>query len=221
VLAEVLPVIERAVSSVPELRQALERAWVALRQPATLQDAFQERQLQELVRGAEQARARLIKAAVLFADGDIDKPGYELLRDKARVDLVAATIELGRPEVVEPCVDLPPLETALAAADGWGAVVRDGDVAAQRKILAALIERIVPMRRGHSGQGAPRDLDVPGRRAAGSSSSFSACRTLSCVAKCLARQGCSRAGKTTLTHQLTRGRSAAEKTQPAGKTTVE
>jgi hypothetical protein len=59
-----------------------------------------------------------MKAAVLFADRDFDKPGYELLRDKARVDLDAATIELGRLEVVEPCVALPPLETVLAARTG-------------------------------------------------------------------------------------------------------
>ena len=49
VLAEVLPLIEGAVSSLPELRQALERAWAALRTPATLQDELQERQRQQLV----------------------------------------------------------------------------------------------------------------------------------------------------------------------------
>ena len=68
-LAEVLPLIEGAVSSLPELRQALERAWAALRTPATLQDELQERQRQHLLREAEQARARLTKAAVLFAEG--------------------------------------------------------------------------------------------------------------------------------------------------------
>src|SRR5215212_1310414 len=91
VLARVLPLIERAVSTLPELRQALERAWAALRTPATLQDELEERHRKQLVRKTEQARARLTKAAVLFADGDIDMPGYELLRDKARTDLDAAT----------------------------------------------------------------------------------------------------------------------------------
>jgi hypothetical protein len=79
VLAEVLPIIEGAVSTLPELQQALERAWNALSQPASLQGELQERQRQQLLREAEQARARLTKADVLFADGDIDKPGYELL----------------------------------------------------------------------------------------------------------------------------------------------
>ena len=153
VLAEVLPIIETAVSSLPELRDALDTAWAALRKPATLQDELQERRRQQLVREAEQARSRLTKAAVLFADGDIDKPGYELLRDKARVDLDAATEELSRLQVVEPSVMLPPLETVLAAAEGWGAAMRDGDIAAQREVLAALIERVVPVRIGRGKYG--------------------------------------------------------------------
>src|SRR5829696_3843858 len=115
VLAEVLPLIETAVSTLPELQEALERAWAALRKPATLQDELQERQRQQLVREVEQAKARLTKAAIPFADGDIDKPGYELLRDKARVDLDAATEALGRLQLPEPNVELPPLETVLAA----------------------------------------------------------------------------------------------------------
>lgn len=146
VQARVLPLIETAVSALPELRQALERAWAALRTPMTLQDQLQERQRQQLLREAEQARSRLTKAAVLFADGDIDKPGYELLRDKARVDLDAATEQLSRLQVVEPSITLPPLETVLATAEGWGAAMRDGEIAAQREVLAAVIERVVPIR---------------------------------------------------------------------------
>src|SRR5829696_925308 len=153
VLAEVLPLLEGAVSSLPELRQALERAWAALRTPATLQDELQERQHQQLLREAEQARSRLTKAAVLFADGDIDKPGYELLRDKARVDLDASTEVLSRLQVVEPSVTLPPLETVLTAAQGWGAAMQGGSVAAQREVLAALIVRVVPARIGRGKYG--------------------------------------------------------------------
>jgi hypothetical protein len=95
----------------------------------------------------------LTNAAVLFADGNIDKPGYELLRDKARVDLDAATEELGRLQVVEPSVTLPPLETVLAAAEGWGAAMREGEIAAQREVLAALVERVVPVRTGRGQYG--------------------------------------------------------------------
>jgi hypothetical protein len=129
VLAEVLPLIEIAVSAFPELRNALETAWAALRKPAMLHGEIQERRHQQLMRETEQARGRLTKAAILYADGDIDKPGYELLRDKARADLDAATEELGRLEIVEPRSALPPLEMVLAAAEGCGAELRDGDSA--------------------------------------------------------------------------------------------
>jgi hypothetical protein len=148
VLTEVLPLLECAVSTLPELRHALERAWAALREPATLQDQLQERQRQHLLREAEQSRARLTKAAVLFADGEIDKRGYELLRDKVRTDLDAATEALGQMQGVEPNTTLPPLETVLAAAEGWGAAMRGGELAAQRDVLAVLIDRVVPVRTG-------------------------------------------------------------------------
>jgi hypothetical protein len=127
----------------------LERAWTALRKPATLQDELQERHRQQLEGAAEQARNRLTKAAVLFADGDIDKAGYELLRDKARADLDAATDELSRLHEVDPQPDLPPLEIVLEAAAGWDMVMHGGDIAAQREVLAALIERVVPLRASH------------------------------------------------------------------------
>jgi hypothetical protein len=97
----------------------------------------------------EQARSRLTKPAILYANGDIDKRGDELLRDKSRADLDAAAEELGRLEIVEPSAALPPLETVLAAAEGWGAAMRGGDIAAQREVLTTLIERVVPARVGH------------------------------------------------------------------------
>ena len=105
------------------------------------------------MRETEQARGRLTKIAVLYADGDIDKSGYELLRDKTPADLDAPTEELGRMEMVEPSGALPPLELVLAAAEGCGAALRDGDIAAQREVLAALIQRIVPVRTGHGKYG--------------------------------------------------------------------
>jgi hypothetical protein len=86
---------------------------------------------------------------VLYADGDIDKPGYELLRDKALTDLNAATAELDRLQVVGASAKLPPLETVLTTAEGWGAAMQGGSIAAQRDVLAALIDRVVPVRVGN------------------------------------------------------------------------
>jgi hypothetical protein len=90
---------------------------------------------------------------VLFADGQIDKLGYELLRDKAQADLRAATEALDGLQPAEPRSELPPLETVLAATEGWDAALRDGDIAAQREVLAALVERVVPVRVGRGQYG--------------------------------------------------------------------
>ncbi len=153
VMAEVLPVVEAAVSALPELREALDRAWAALREPATVQDALQDRLRTRLAREAEQARSRLTNAAVLFADGQIDKLGYELLRDKAQADLRTATEALDGLQPAAPRTELPPLEIVLAAAEGWGAAMREGDVAARREVLAALVERVVPVQVGRGRYG--------------------------------------------------------------------
>jgi hypothetical protein len=71
-----------------------------------LQDEVRKWRRQGVVQEADQ---RLIKAAVLFANGNIDKPGYELLRDKAGAELDAATEVLSRLQVVELGIALPPL----------------------------------------------------------------------------------------------------------------
>jgi hypothetical protein len=67
---------------------------------------------------------------MLYADGDIDKPGHELLRGKALTDLNAATADLDRLQVVGSSATLPPLETVLTAAEGWGAAMQGGSIAA-------------------------------------------------------------------------------------------
>ncbi len=99
-------------------------------------------------RDVEQVRGRLTKAAVLFADGDIDKVGYELLGNKARADLEAATAAQDQIKKLHRGFALPPLETVLAAAEGCGAALHRGDIATQREVLPALIEQIVPVQVG-------------------------------------------------------------------------
>lgn len=145
---QVLPLIDATTSELPALRGALARAWEALGQPAgEVVELVVQRRVQ-LERESERARARLTKAAVLFADGEIDKVGYELLRDKARTDLEAAEAEIRRFGGGESVPTLPPLETVLREAGGWAAALGGSEVAAQREVLAVLIERVVPMRVG-------------------------------------------------------------------------
>ncbi len=146
VLAQMLPLVELATDTLPSLQMALCRAWDALRNPDGDGSSLAVQRSTQLERIAQQARGRLTKAAVLFADGDLDRPGYELLRDKARADLEAVEAELGQlgARTLEPT--LPPLETVLSAAGGWALALQAGDVAAQREVLATLVERVIPMR---------------------------------------------------------------------------
>ena len=87
----------------------------------------------------------------MFADGEIDKDGYELLRDKARADLDAATAEMERLGQPAPALVLPSLEALLQADGGWATMLGSGEMAAQRDVLATLVDRVVPVR-GKRGQ---------------------------------------------------------------------
>src|SRR5215204_1634632 len=58
-------------------------------------------------------------------------------------------------QVIEPIIALSLLETVLAA-EGWGAAMREGDIAAQREVLAAIIEQVVPVRTARG----KNDVDV-------------------------------------------------------------
>ena len=64
------------------------------------------------------------------------------------MDLDAASEALSQLQWIELRVALPPLETVVTAVEGRGAVMREGDIAAQRDVLAVLIERVMPVRVG-------------------------------------------------------------------------
>ena len=147
VLAQIAPVIE-AAAALPNLQELLRLHWERLRGRSSDLAEFNARRVQQLEQAAARATERLTKAAVLYADGDIDKIGYELLRDKARDDLAAA--EAGLAGLVQPDrgPDLPPFEAVVAEASGWSAILREGDTAAVRQVVAALVDRIVPVRLG-------------------------------------------------------------------------
>ncbi len=146
VLADVLPVVEGTISTVPELRTVLAWAWESLRRTGDDGADLTEKRLMHLQRAADLARSRLTKAAVLFADGDLDKTGYELLRDRALADLEAAEAELDQMRVARPQPSLPQLEEVLQKAGGWVSIFREGNLSAQRDVLAVLVERVVPVR---------------------------------------------------------------------------
>lgn len=145
-LGTVIPVIAAVVSDLPDLQAAFSRASEDPRSPVSLQDSLAKKQRSQLQRDIEQARTRLLKATVMFTDKDIDKAGYEFVRDKAQSDLQAATEHLEQLEQTTPVLTLPPLETVLAAANGWEAALGIGQTAAQREVLALLVERVEPVR---------------------------------------------------------------------------
>ena len=147
VLTEVSSLVEVLTRIDPAMRGAVARAWRALQEPKGA--AGVTAQLRQLDHAAEQARQRLTRAAVLYADGDIDKEGYELLRDKARADLEAAEGELARVQSsAEPARVLPPLDVALRDLGGWADALAHSSVPAQRDVLEMLIDRVIPTRVG-------------------------------------------------------------------------
>jgi hypothetical protein len=107
------------------------------------------------VRRHEAARGRAKKhlgdAAVKLVSGELDKAGYDLAKARfeatiAEADEALARLraEAGRAKAEE----LPELEDVLAVLGGWRAAVESGDVAAQRDVLAFLVQRVVPKREG-------------------------------------------------------------------------
>ena len=144
VLTEVGAVLGVVVSGNPALRAAISREWHALQQPTR---GIAE-QVQGLVRAAEKARRRLKEAAIKLVDGEIDRAGYELVREQAEADLKAAEAELARGRDANSAPALPPLDDVLRAAGNWSAVLAGSDVPAMRDLLGMLIEAVLPVRRG-------------------------------------------------------------------------
>jgi DNA invertase Pin-like site-specific DNA recombinase len=150
VMSQVAPLVCAATARTPELQDALRLSWQELLRPENDLTAAGVQRRAQLERDVERARRRLTNAAVMFADGDIDKEGYELLREKARADLDAATIELDRLGVTAaPDPQPPPLDVVLHQAGGWTAILAGGDISAKRQVLDVLIDHIVPRRVGH------------------------------------------------------------------------
>lgn len=82
-------------------------------------------------------------------DGDIDKAGYEALRDKVEADLDNADAEIARLRATRTeAVRVPPLDEVLREAGGWSEALRSVDVPRQRQALAAVVTCILPKRVG-------------------------------------------------------------------------
>lgn len=127
------------------LQRRLEQAWERLRHPEAGRG---EGRRAAAERAAAQARERLRVAALRFVDGELDRAGYELVRERAEADLDAAGLELAAVVEPEPGAHLPPLGKVLGRAEGWVADWRSASLAEQRAVLAELVDVVVPARVG-------------------------------------------------------------------------
>ena len=133
----------------PQLQAALRRAWKQL-QAEHAPDASVRAQIGQLERVAEKARQRLRNANLLLVDGTMSREDYADTKALVEHDLNGAEREIvrlrGTTVTTQP---LPDIGTVLAELGGWSAAWRSGTVAARRDVLAALVERITPVRVGH------------------------------------------------------------------------
>jgi len=137
---------EVAASEDKTVRAAMQAAWRRRQIPPDDGAAVWVRQLE---RERDRARDRLKNAALRLVDGELDKAGYDLVRDQAQADLDAAEAAIAGTASAAPVEILPPLEQVLAEVGGWVAVVGGADVGRQRSVLGALLEQVVPVRVGY------------------------------------------------------------------------
>jgi DNA invertase Pin-like site-specific DNA recombinase len=122
-----------------QMRTRLERVWKGLSRPGPTASDERAHALKQI---AEKARDRIRKLALLFADGEIDREGYELGRSQAQDDMSAVEAELKQVQPSRAVHKLPPLAEVLREVGGWTEALRAGDVSEQRAILGLLIEKL-------------------------------------------------------------------------------
>jgi predicted nucleic acid-binding Zn-ribbon protein len=147
ILAEVDAILA-AVSGDETLREEVRRAWDALARVGDEPD--QGARVAALRAEATRRRDLLARAAELFVGGDLDRDGYERLRERARAALDAAEAEIQRLQGQRRVPVLPPFDRVLAEVGGWSSALSHASVAERRKVLAQVVQRVVPHRRpGH------------------------------------------------------------------------
>jgi hypothetical protein len=144
VVQEIVTVVTDRANGDQRLRAELYRAWEQLRRPTGMNEATHR--TKRLEAEVEKARARIRRATDLFVDGAIDKAEYDDKCRRERAELDVAQAELARLRAYRPPSPLPPLDEVLGEIGGWANVIAAMDVAAQRNVVAMLIERIVPVR---------------------------------------------------------------------------
>jgi len=145
VTSSVAELLQTLTSTDRTMRSELQRAWKSLSRPA--EDVSGRVRLLEQM--AEKARQRIRRLALLFADGDIDRLGYDEGRAEAQQDLEAVSSELDRlGHMQTPATDLPSLDEVLRSAGTWRDILETGDMHLRREVLGTLIDHVIAYRVG-------------------------------------------------------------------------
>ena len=130
----------------PSMLARVRAAWKRLQAPERKGDS--QRRVHALEQTVEKARKRLDAAMDSLLDGTIDKAAYDRAVERYTAEAEAATAELASLKEADTAPVLPDLATVLRDASSWQEILAGSDIAAQRDVLALLIEQVVPERVG-------------------------------------------------------------------------
>jgi site-specific DNA recombinase len=126
---------------------AIRKAWHARQTPTT----DSRRQIAELEREVKVSQQRLARAARMLVDGDLDRSGYEALRNVETATVATAETKLRRLAEISasPAPNVPGIDQVFEQAGSWARIWREVDVRHQRAILDQLVDHITVQRRGY------------------------------------------------------------------------
>jgi hypothetical protein len=150
VMEQLVPVLAWATDRDPAFRRALSQEWDTLRAA----DAPDATRLSHLNAAIEKGRSRLAGAATLFVDGDLDRAGYDAMREQIEADTRAAQDELDRLESKTAAPTLPTLTEALARVGNWATALDAGEITARRRVLGEIVARVSPEKVAYGRYGA-------------------------------------------------------------------
>lgn len=140
VLEQIRDLVARSLVGGQVASRARQR-WRGLQQPGEL-EGYREQRVIRLRHDADRARERLTNAAVMLVDGQLDRGGYELVRDASQGELRAAEEEIARLSGTITRTVLPDFAEVFLALGQWAQILDGGLMDQQREVLAALITRI-------------------------------------------------------------------------------
>jgi hypothetical protein len=105
-------------------------------------------QAQALEQTITKCRTRLDTALDRVLDGTLTKDEYDRARTRYGIEMEAASSELAKLRELDAPPAVPPLDEVLRDANSWCEIMTGSDIAAQRDMLALLVERVVPTRVG-------------------------------------------------------------------------